>query len=113
MPTSDSLDPSSSPVGPEEMSFAGMTFARVIVFKHSEAKWRRLPWLHSESLFAGCRLVLQCTKVERSSRRLHERSFATLPPFHWTSESTQQGHFNWVCNSIVTGRANSTASKIL
>ena len=58
-------------------------------FKDSEAKWRQLPWLLSETLFPSCRLALQCTEVERSSRPLHERSFATLPPFHLTSESTQ------------------------
>ena len=28
------------------------------------------------------------SKVERSSRRLHERSLANLPPFQWTAEST-------------------------
>ena len=59
--------------------FAGLAFARVMILTwHSEAKWRQLPWLHSETLFSGCRLALQCTKVERSSRPLHERSFANL-----------------------------------
>ena len=99
----DSLDPSSSPSSAEQLSFCWNGFCARDCFKHSEAKWRQLPWLRSETLFPGCRLALQCTKVERSSRRLHERSFATLPPFQRTAESTEQGHCKWVCNSIVNG----------
>ena len=100
---SDSLDPSSSPSIAEQLSFCWNGFCARDCFKHSEAKWRQLPWLRSETLFPGCRLALQCTKVERSSRYLDERSFATLPPFQWTAESTEQGHCKWVCNSIVNG----------
>ena len=89
---SDSLDPSSRLRVPQLLNgclFAGMAFARVIVLNIRKAKWRELPWLLSETLFPGCRLALQCTKVERSTRYLGERSFANLPPFHLTSESTQ------------------------
>ena len=90
---SDSLDPSSSPLNAEQLSFCWNGFCARDCFKHSEAKWRQLPWLRSETLFPGCRLALQCTKVERSSRYLGERSLANLPPFQWT---TEQGCFKWV-----------------
>ena len=101
--TSDSIGPSSSPSVAEQLSFCWNGFCARDCFKHSEAKWRQLPWLLSETLFPGCRLALQCTKVERSSSALDERSFATLPPFHLTAESTEQGYCKWVCNSIVNG----------
>ena len=62
----------------QELSFCWNGYWARAIFKHSEAKWRQLPWLRSETLFPLCRLLLQCTKVERSSRALHERSFANL-----------------------------------
>ena len=84
--TSDSIGPSSSPSFAEQLSFCWNGFCARDCFKHSEAKWRQLPWLLSETLFPGCRLALQCTKVERSSRALDERSFANL-------EALQAGPF--------------------
>ena len=91
--------------------------------RHVTLTWQEMAWcgMHalssfstapSETLFTLCRLLLQCTKVEGSPRYLGERSFSTLTPFHLTSESTQtneQGHFKWICNSIVIGRANQSA----
>jgi hypothetical protein len=47
VPTSDSLDPSSSSGRPEEMSFCWNGFCARDYFKHSEVKWRQLPWLLS------------------------------------------------------------------
>ena len=54
---SDSLDPSSSPPIAEQLSFCWNGFCARDCFKHSEAKWRQLPWLLSETLFSLCRLL--------------------------------------------------------
>ena len=53
---------------PEEFTFCWIGYLARDIFqvKHSEVKWRQLPWLRSDTLLPTCMLVLQCTKVERS-----------------------------------------------
>ena len=51
---------------PEKFTFCWIGYLARDIFKHSEVKWRQLPWLRSETLLPTCMLVLQCTKVERS-----------------------------------------------
>ncbi len=80
----------------EKVPFCWIGFCARDDFKHSEAKWRQLPWSLSETLLTTCRLTLQCTKLERSPRALGERSFAKL-------QSLQTGH--WLASHVIILKA--------
>ena len=98
---SDSLDPSSSPLIAEQLSFCWNGFCARDCFKHSEAKWRQLPWLRSETLFPGCRLAQQ--KLRYSVQKWNARPDPSTSVLLPISRPFKQGHCKRVCNSIVNG----------
>jgi hypothetical protein len=49
----------------ERFSFCSNGFCALDDFKHSEVKWRQLPWMVLLESMTACRPAQQCTKVER------------------------------------------------